>query len=116
MYFIKSALTQPHRYKPELNKGFNLLHFIIGHAVLATRIWNPKGKALIENALRLVYQRICFALKEQVFLDHHSMNQAIKPLLYLHNARMYQQRQTSRTQLFLEQEKLLAISIASTAV
>ena len=39
------------------------------------------------------------------------MNQAIRPLLDLYNARMYQQRQTSRTQLFLEQEKPLLLPV-----
>lgn len=104
---LKSAVTQAHRYEPELNKDFKAFALHYGTAVLATRARKPKDKALVENAVRLVYQRICFALKDQVFFDLHSMNQAIRPLLDLYNSRMYQQRQTSRTQLFLEQEKPL---------
>jgi len=68
---------------------------------------NQKDKALVENAVRLVYQRICYALKDQVFFDLHSLNAAIKPLLDLYNQRMCQQRQTSRAQLFLEQKQPL---------
>jgi hypothetical protein len=65
----------------------------------------PKDKALVENAVRQVYQRICFALKDQVFFDLHTLNATIRPLLDLYNQRMYQQRQTSRSRLFLEQEQ-----------
>ena len=104
---LKSAVTQSHRYEPELNKDFKAFALHYGTAVLATRARKPKDKALVENAVRLVYQRICFALKDQVFFDLHTLNAAIRPLLDLYNQRMYQQRQTSRTQLFLEQEQPL---------
>ena len=104
---LKSAVTQAHRYEPDLNKDFKAFALHYGTAVMATRARKPKDKALVENAVRLVYQRICFALKDQVFFDLFSLNMAIKPLLELYNKKMYQQRQTSREQLFLEQEKPL---------
>jgi transposase len=104
---LKSAVTQASRYEPELNKDFKAFALHYGTAVLATRARKPKDKALVENAVRLVYQRICFALKDQVFFDLHTLNAAIRPLLELYNQRMYQQRQTSRTRLFLEQEQPL---------
>lgn len=104
---LKSAVTHAHRYEPELNKDFKAFALHYGTAVLATRARKPKDKALVENAVRLVYQRICFALKDQVFFDLHALNTAIRPLLDLYNQRMYQQRQTSRTRLFLEQEQPL---------
>jgi hypothetical protein len=104
---LKSAVTQANLYEPELNKDFKAFALHYGTAVLATRARKPKDKALVENAVRLVYQRICFALKDQVFFDLHALYAAIKPLLELYNERMYQQRQTSRTRLFLEQEQPL---------
>lgn len=104
---LKSAVTKAHRYEPELNKDFKAFALHYGTAVLATRARKPKDKALVENAVRLVYQRICFALKDQVFFDLGTLNEAIRPLLELYNQRMYQQRQTSRKQLFLEQEQAL---------
>jgi hypothetical protein len=76
-------------------------------AVLASRARKPKDKALVENAVWLVYQRICFALKDQVFFDLHALNAANRRLLDLYNQRMYQQRQSSRTRLFLQQEQPL---------
>lgn len=104
---LKSAVTHAHRYEPELNKDFKAFALHYGTAVMATRARKPKDKALVENAVKLVYQRICFALRDQVFFDLFSLNKAIRPLLELYNQKMYQQRQTSRTQLFLEQEKAL---------
>ncbi|WP_172840703.1 hypothetical protein [Sphingobacterium sp. B29] len=38
-----------------------------GTAVIAARAYKPKDKALVEHAVRLVYQRICFHLKDRVF-------------------------------------------------
>ena len=112
---LKSAVTQAHRYEPELNKDFKAFALHYGTAVLATRARKPKDKALVENAVRLVYQRICFALKDQVFFDLHALNAAIRPLLDQYNQRMYQQRQTSRTKLFLEQEQPLLTPLPAQA-
>ena len=112
---LKSAVTQAHRYEPELNKDFKAFALHYRTAVLATRARKPKDKALVENAVRLVYQRICFALKDQVFFDLHTLNAAIMPLLDLYNQRMYQQRQTSRTKLFLEQEQPLLTPLPAQA-
>jgi len=42
-----------------------------------------------------------------VFFDLHALDAAISPLLDLYNQRIYQQRQTSRARLFLEQEQPL---------
>lgn len=53
---LKSAVTQASRYEPELNKDFKAFALHYGTAVLATRARKPKDKALVENAVRLVYQ------------------------------------------------------------
>ncbi len=104
---LKSAVTVADRYEPELNKDFKAFALHYNTAILATRSRKPKDKALVENAVKLVYQRICFPLKDQVFFDLHSLNQAINALLQQYNDRLYQQRQISRRQLFEEQEKPL---------
>ena len=82
---LKSAVIQTHRYEPELNKDFKAFALHYGTSVLATRARKPKDNALVENAVRLVYQRICFALKNQVPFDLHTLNKAIWPLLAHYN-------------------------------
>jgi len=52
---LKSAVTQAHRYEPELNKDFEAFALHYGTAILATRARKPKNKVLAENAVRLVY-------------------------------------------------------------
>lgn len=104
---LKAAVIRAHRYEPELNKDFKAFALHYNTAILPTRSRKPKDKALVENAVKLIYQRIYFELKDRVFFDLESLNQAIRPLLDLYNERMYQQRQTSRKQLFVEQEKAL---------
>lgn len=104
---LKSAVTRSHRYEPELNRDFKSFALHYGTAIMATRAYKPKDKALVEHAVRLVYQRICFHLKDRVFFDLPSLNAAIRPLLAAYNRRPYQLKQASREELFLEQEKPL---------
>ena len=104
---LKSAVTHAHRYEPELNKDFKAFALHYNTAILATRSRKPKDKALVENAVKLVYQRICFPLKDQIFFDLESLNHAIAVLLEQYNERLYQHRQVSRKQIFQEQEQTL---------
>lgn len=104
---LKAAVTRSHRYEPELNRDFKSFALHYGTAVLATRAYKPKDKALVENAVKLVYQRISFHLKDRVFFDLPSLNAAIQPLLEAHNRRKQQVKEVSREELFLEQEKPL---------
>ena len=63
------------------------------------------NKALVENAVRLVYQRIYTPLRNRVFYSLEELNEAIGGLLEEHNNKNFQRLDFSRRELFEQVEK-----------
>ena len=63
------------------------------------------NNALVENAVRLVYQRISCRLRGKVFHSLREVNEAIRALLEEHNNRPFSRLPISRRQLFQQVEK-----------
>ena len=63
------------------------------------------NKALVENAVRLVYQRIYAPLRNRVFYSLEELNEAIWELLEEHNNKNFQRLKFSRRELFEQIEK-----------
>ena len=63
------------------------------------------NKALVENAVRLVYQRISSRLRGKVFFSLQEVNAAIRELLERHNNRPLSRLKISRRQLFEQIER-----------
>jgi hypothetical protein len=59
----------------------------------------------VENAVRLVYQRISCRLSGKVFHSLRELNEAIRALLEEHNNRPFSRLPISRRQLFEQVEK-----------
>jgi hypothetical protein len=57
-------------------------------------------KALVENAVRLVYQRITVHLRGKTFFSLREVNEAVRELLEKHNDTPFQKLPYSRRQLF----------------
>jgi len=55
---LKSAVSKGHRYAPEINKTLQSLAVHYNCVIDPTRPYRPKDKALVEGAVKLVYQRI----------------------------------------------------------
>jgi len=49
--------------------------------ILPARVRRPQDKALVENAVRLVYQRIYAPLRNRTFFSLKELNEAIWDLL-----------------------------------
>ncbi len=108
---LKSAVTQAHTYEPILNKDFKAFGLHYNTALMPTRGYKPKDKALVEGAVKLVYQRIYYPLQGQLFFTLSDLNAAIRPLLEAHNSRPYTQRPFSRREWFETNEKALLGSL-----
>jgi len=63
------------------------------------------NKALVENAVRLVYQRIYAPLRDRVFYSLEELNEAMWELLEVHNNKCFQRLDLSRRELFEQVEK-----------
>jgi transposase len=102
---LKSAVTKIDRYEPGVNIMYDDFAEHYDTVILPARASRPKDKALVENAVALVYQRIYAPLRNRSFGSLVELNEAISDLLDEHNARPFQRLKISRRQLFENIEK-----------
>lgn len=104
---LKSAVTKADKYEPEVNRNFEAMSQHYGTVILPTRAARPRDKALVEGAVKLVYQRIFYPLNDLVFYSLADLNAAIWQHLDAYNRRPMQVHQQSRAELFEEEKKVL---------
>lgn len=102
---LKSAVTKSNRYEPVLNEDFADFADHYQTAVIPTRAYRPKDKALVEGAVKIVYQQIYAHLRKQIFFSLAELNKAIREKLEELNNRKLTDRQASRRDFFHEVEK-----------
>lgn len=97
---LKAAVIKADRYNPSINQAFLQLANHYGCVVNPARSLHPKDKALVENAVKLIYRRVYAPLRNRVFYDIDSLNQAIAELVAAHNAKRVQTAEYSRQERF----------------
>ena len=97
---LKSAVTRSDRNEPVINPDFEAFAEHYGCAVVPARVRHPRDKALVENAVKLMYRSVYVDLEGMVFHDLESLNVAILESLEKFNARNLTRRRESRRQLF----------------
>lgn len=102
---LKSGVTQNNRYEPGINIMFDDFAGHYQTVILPARVRRPQDKALVENAVNLVYQRIYAPLRNRIFYSLEELNEAIWDLLEQHNNTPFQRLKTSRRELFDNIEK-----------
>lgn len=102
---LRSAVTKACNYEPLLNETYDDLARHYNTVILPARPVKPKDKSLVENAVRIVYQRIFATLRNQTFFSLQELNQAIWEELEKVNNAPFQRREISRQELFIEIEK-----------
>jgi len=78
---LKAAVIKSSKYEPKLNQAFESFGDHYSTAILPTRAYRPKDKALVEGAVNLVYQRIFSELDQSAYSTLDALNNAIAPLL-----------------------------------
>jgi transposase len=73
--------------------------------VFPARARRPRDKALVENAVKLVYQRVYTPLRGRSFRSLAELNAAIRELVEEHNNRPMQRLGISRRELFERTER-----------
>lgn len=111
---LKAAVNQSDKYEPVINKSFKDFGLHYNCSVQPTRPYQPQDKALVENAVRLVYQHIFYPLNQQTFFSLKELNDALTPLLQELNERMFSQVNYSRRELFITVEAPYLQSLPST--
>ena len=102
---LKSAVTKPGGIEPVINDDFAAFADHYGCVVFPARVRKPKDKALVENAVRLLYREVYSKMMGLKFNDLEALNiEIVKHTDALNSRKMYN-RSYSRRERFLEVEK-----------
>ena len=102
---LKSAVTRASKYEPEINRTFKDFAHHYDCVINPTRSYSPQDKALVENAVNLVYQRIYYPIREMSFFSLCDLNKEIKSRLDDYNNLLFQRKEASRKELFQSVER-----------
>lgn len=102
---LKSAVTKSHKYEPTINRTIKDFAVHYGCVIDPTRPYSPQDKAMVEGAVKLVYQRIFYPLSNFTFFSLKSINDEISLLLGLYNNYKLSQQNSTRQQEFISFEK-----------
>jgi transposase/putative transposon-encoded protein len=102
---LKSAVTLSDRNEPVINEEFAAFADHYGCTVYPARVRHPKDKALVENAVKLMYRSVYTDIEGLMFHDLESLNDAIIQSLEQFNDRKLTGRSQSRRGLFEDVEK-----------
>lgn len=102
---LRSAVSRSDRYEPDINPDFAEFAEHYHTVIIPARVREARDKALVENAVRLVYQRIYARLRNRTFYSLEELNEAIWELLEVHNNKPFQRLPISRRELFERTER-----------
>lgn len=102
---LKPAVSRASRYDPEINPSMAQFAEHYDTAVLPTRARKPKDKALVENAVNILYTRVYSRLYDKVFHTMDQFNAAVLELVDKHNKTLLQGKPYSRLDQFNRIEK-----------
>jgi len=104
---LKAAVTKASRYEPSINRTLEEFANHYGTTILPARVGKPKDKALVENQVKLIYNRVYAKLRNIQFFDLVSLNDAIAEKVKDHNQTRMQEKSYCREEKFLADEKNL---------
>lgn len=111
---LKSAVIKTDPYEPEINRIMEDLANHYGCVVLPARPVHPKDKSLVEDQVKLVYQRVYAPLRNERFYSLDELNRAVADKMKLHNQKRMQNYPYSREEHFLAVEKPCLRQLPST--
>ncbi|OQX66393.1 MAG: transposase [Sorangiineae bacterium NIC37A_2] len=102
---LRAAVSKSSKYEPVINEDYAAFAEHYGTAILPARAYRPRDKALVENAVKIIYTRIYSKIKDKVFLSLEDLNAAIREALAEHNNAHLKGRAYSRQQQFDDVER-----------
>ena len=97
---LKSGVTTPCRYEPEVNRTYADLAEHYGTVVIPARKARPKDKPKVETSVLIVQRWILAALRNRVFFSLAELNQAIWEKVRQINERPMSKLGVSRRELY----------------
>ena len=102
---LKSGVTSPCRYEPDVNKSYADLAACYGTAVIPARVRKPQDKAKVETSVQIVEREVLAPLRDHTFFSLAELNEAIRERMELVNKRPFQKLDGCRLELFEELDK-----------
>jgi transposase len=97
---LRSAVSGPDRYEPDINATFLEMANHYGVAVIPARPRRPRDKAKVEAGVLLAQRWILARLRNRVFYDLRTLNEAIAELLEELNERPFKKLEGCRRSAF----------------
>ena len=111
---LKSAITRPCRYEPDVNRTYEDLADHYGAVVVPARPRKPRDKAAAENGVLLVQRWILARLRDQTFFELGALNRAVRVLLDELNDRPLKKLGVSRRALYEQLDRPALRPLATT--
>ena len=102
---LKSGVSKPCRYEPDLNPTYLDMANHYETAVIPARVRSPKDKAKVEVGVQIVERWILAKLRNRTFFTITELNRAIAGLLTNLNNRPFQKLPGTRKSLFESLDK-----------
>lgn len=102
---LKSAVNIASKYEPLINQSFRSMAKHYDCAVLPARIYRPKDKAKVENAVLIASRWIIARIRDEIFFSLEELNKKLWELLEEFNNKKYQKMNYSRRSFFEDTEK-----------
>jgi len=103
---LKSAVTHPSYYEPDLNPTYRDWGEHYGVAIIPARPYRARDKAKAEVGVQVVQRWIVAALRKHKFFSLEEANRAIAELLVRLNQRPFRKRTGNRATLFAQLDRL----------
>lgn len=97
---LRSAVSKPCRYDPEIHRTLRDLAVHYHLTVLPARPRKPKDKAKVEGTVLLVQRWILAKIRNEIFSSLEALNDRIRGLVDALNERAFQKLEGSRRSLF----------------
>ena len=97
---LRSGVTRPHRYEPEINRSYGEMATHFGCAVIPARSGRPRDKAKVESGVLVAERWVLAALRQRTFFSLAEANAAIAERVAWLNARPFKRLPGSRRELF----------------
>jgi len=97
---LKSAVSQPCRYEPEIQRTFQEWAEHYGTVVLPARPRKPRDKAKVEVGVQVAQRWILARMRNQTFFSFHEIAARVRELLADLNTRVMRRYGKSRRELF----------------
>lgn len=108
---LKSAVTKPSWYEPEINRTYAELAGHYGFAVIPARPAHPRDKPKVETGVLIAKRWILAKLRHRTFYNLADLNASIRVLLDELNNRAMRKLKRSRRELFEEIDRPAALPL-----